>query len=295
MAQTNHTYSESSIPTKPIGSQTLSQASVKEGTIRPLDQRSAGQPEQRMTTSSPRSEAAQQNESSTGSRQNGSSAEAVSSNDPRTLKDHMATVYIIEPESLFRKMLADAIEKLGHFKVVGSAADFSAIDDLLERRPEILVTEMFIGGKALSMLVDQIRPLAGKTKVLILSRASDQAITRQVQQLPAHGFVSKQEDPEALFQALEQLRLNQDASPEAAGPRPGFEANYNDPIACLSPREREIFQLLADGFQNTVIAKKLFISPRTVETHRARVVRKLGLTSNGDLIRFAIKHGLSTL
>ncbi|MCB0347089.1 MAG: response regulator transcription factor, partial [Bdellovibrionales bacterium] len=57
----------------------------------------------------------------------------------------------------------------------------------------------------------------------------------------------------------------------------------------------EIFHLLADGMQNASIAKKLFISPRTVETHRARVVRKLGLNSNAELIRFAIKWGLSVV
>ena len=70
---------------------------------------------------------------------------------------------------------------------------------------------------------------------------------------------------------------------------------FHDPLGPLSPREREIFNLLAGGLQNTDIAKKLYISPRTVETHRARVVRKLGLSSNGELIRFAIKHGLAVV
>ena len=213
-----------------------------------------------------------------------------------TPKNNRSTVYIIEPESLFRQMLKTAIDQLGNFHVVGSAPDFSAADDLLNRQPEILVTEMFIAGKALSALIDQIQPIMGKTKVLVLTKDSDQAIGRQLQHLPAYGIVSKQEDPEKLFQTLEQLRLNRTSGTDllpsvSAGSTPVNE----DPITCLSPREREIFQLLADGLQNTVIAKKLFISPRTVETHRARVVRKLGLTSNGDLIRFAIKHGLSSL
>lgn len=66
-------------------------------------------------------------------------------------------------------------------------------------------------------------------------------------------------------------------------------------IKPLSEREREIFQLLAEGMQNATIARKLFISPRTVETHRARIVRKLGLKTNGDIIRFAIRNGLTVV
>ena len=207
----------------------------------------------------------------------------------------LTSVFIIEPEALLRQMLKAAIEQRGSYRVVGTAADFSEVEKVLEQSPEILLTEMFISGKPLSGLLDQIRPLISKTKVLVVSRASDQAFSRQMQQVPAHAFVSKQDNPERLFEVLDHLRTNSIVSADGTVPKTGFEANYNDPIACLSPREREIFQLLADGFQNTVIAKKLFISPRTVETHRARVVRKLGLTSNGDLIRFAIKHGLSTL
>ena len=227
---------------------------------------------------------------------NAGSMAAGSDRSHATPKNNRATVYIIEPESLFRQMLKTAIDQLGNFHVVGSAPDFSAAEDLLSRQPEILVTEMFIAGRALSALIDQIRPIMGKTKVLVLTRDADPTIGRQLQHLPAYGIVSKQEDPEKLFQTLEQLRLSRADGTERQVTAPPVSSKASeDPITCLSPREREIFQLLADGLQNTVIAKKLFISPRTVGTHRARVVRKLGLTSNGDLIRFAIKHGLSSL
>jgi len=70
------------------------------------------------------------------------------------------------------------------------------------------------------------------------------------------------------------------------------EATFYAP---LSKREREMFFLLAEGLPNRTIAKRLFISPRTVETHRARVIKKLGLKSNADLIRFALRHGLVSL
>lgn len=74
-----------------------------------------------------------------------------------------------------------------------------------------------------------------------------------------------------------------------------FDDRSSDAISCLSPREREIFSYIAMGLPNVQIAKKLYISPRTVETHRAQIVRKLHLKSNGELIRFAIKNGLTTV
>jgi two-component system invasion response regulator UvrY len=88
---------------------------------------------------------------------------------------------------------------------------------------------------------------------------------------------------------IEQERL----SLLSAQKRQPKDFDFTNPLALLSKREKEIFLLLAEGLQNAVIAKKLFISPRTVETHRARIVRKLNLKTNAELIRFAIRSGLT--
>ena len=69
-------------------------------------------------------------------------------------------------------------------------------------------------------------------------------------------------------------------------------ADTSDPLTVLSPREREVLQLAAEGYGNSEIAEKLFISPRTAETHRSNLLRKLGLQSQTDLVRFAIRRGL---
>lgn len=65
-----------------------------------------------------------------------------------------------------------------------------------------------------------------------------------------------------------------------------------DPLALLSRREKEVFFMIVDGKPNRDIAKKLFVSPRTVETHRARVIKKLAVDSNAGIIRYAIRHRL---
>jgi DNA-binding NarL/FixJ family response regulator len=69
-------------------------------------------------------------------------------------------------------------------------------------------------------------------------------------------------------------------------------ADTSDPLGALSPREREVLQLAAEGYGNPEIAEKLFISPRTAETHRTNLMRKLGLQSQTDLVRFSIRRGI---
>jgi DNA-binding NarL/FixJ family response regulator len=123
-------------------------------------------------------------------------------------------------------------------------------------------------------------------------------MVRLAMQAGALSFVSKSAEIDELLESLKSTASGQRYLPAALSNLYNVETEAvteeaRDPLALLSVRERQIFHLLADGLQNAVIAKQLFISPRTVETHRARVVRKLGLSSNAQLIRFAIRHGLS--
>jgi DNA-binding NarL/FixJ family response regulator len=140
-------------------------------------------------------------------------------------------------------------------------------------------------------------------KTLVISQISSDDMITQALLAGAQGYVLKNCRVEDLETATDTVcRSNSRYLPSSIGhlakvSENGYELtqqNPTDPLAPLSAREREIFHLLAIGLQNTAIAKKLFISPRTVETHRARIVRKLALQTNGELIRFAIKHGLST-
>jgi len=138
----------------------------------------------------------------------------------------------------------------------------------------------------------------------VLSSNDSEAIIKQAIYAGASGFVLKRNNFEMLSGGINAVTSGERFfCPMAAQVANSLdlslelEANNgdSDPLDPLSPREREIFHLLANGLQNSTIAKRLFISPRTVETHRARVVRKLGLNSNAELIRYAIKHGLSVV
>ena len=135
----------------------------------------------------------------------------------------------------------------------------------------------------------------------------DEATVRQSIAAGAEAYLLKDSSPEEFLNALQAIENNKIYLPqkfshlyeelqELANTSPSkISGELHDPLSILSKREREVFYLLANGLPNRIIAKKLFISPRTVETHRARVIKKLGFASTADLIRYAIRNNLLTL
>lgn len=178
-----------------------------------------------------------------------------------------------------------------------------AVQLVEDHQPALVITEVALRGPSgLEFLLELQRRKLNRVKPMVLSQVEAPDMVKQAFLAGAQGYIFKSSDFENLTTALDTVAANRRYIPRELAhladlPEAGYElggkTRPNDPLSPLSAREREIFHLLANGLQNTVIAKKLFISPRTVETHRARVVRKLGLTSNGELIRFAVKHGLT--
>lgn len=214
------------------------------------------------------------------------------------------TILLVDSEVLVRYALSQLINSFGNYEVVAEAENTdSALAALEEHRPDILLTEIALPGPSgLELLLEMQRRKMTGVKTLVLSQVTSANMVTQALLAGAQGYILKCGSPEELCEGLEVTLTNKRYLPPqiahlASVPEGGYElgarSKPNDPLEPLSPREREIFHLLANGLQNTVIAQKLFISPRTVETHRARIVRKLGLNSNGELIRFAIKHGLT--
>lgn len=214
------------------------------------------------------------------------------------------SVLVVDSERLVRLALVKLIDSLPGYAVIGEADDMpEALVCLGKKNPDILITEIVLPGPSgLELLFEVQRRGLSKLKVVVLSQVSSADMITQALLAGAQSYVFK-------AGSLEDLQAGLDATagskrylpPEIAHlisslPENDYQLNSkkpNDPLCILSPREREIFHLLAKGLQNTAIAQKLYISPRTVETHRARVVKKLELSSNAELIRFAIKRGLS--
>jgi len=213
----------------------------------------------------------------------------------------MITLVLAEDHHLVRQGLKLLLEAEKTFQLVGEAGDgLEAVRLVEKRRPNILVLDLMIPrlhGLEVTRVVRREHP---ETKVIILSMHADEPYVMEALRNGASGYVLKDATGADLVQAVKDVWAGRRyLSPVLAEraytgyvERPG-ESDL-DVYETLTNRERLVLQLAAEGSSNPVIAKKLFISPRTAETHRANLMRKLGLRSQTDLVRFAIRKGIIT-
>lgn len=217
----------------------------------------------------------------------------------------MTRIVLVDGESLIRSALKALINSTESLRVVGDAGSVEEATIAIEQHnPDLIITAIGLPGRSGIELLHEIERRHLSLKSLVLSSNDSESIIKQAIIAGAQGYILKKNNFEMLVKGINTIIKGEPFfCPVAAHVANSFDLNLemeiissqSDPLDPLSPREREIFHLLANGLQNSSIAKKLFISPRTVETHRARVVRKLGLNSNAELIRFAIRHGLSVI
>jgi DNA-binding NarL/FixJ family response regulator len=165
-------------------------------------------------------------------------------------------------------------------------------------KPDVLVLDLMMPGLSGMEVLRILRERSPRTRIVILSMYSSSAFVAQALQNGAIGYVLKGCTEENLVRAVREA---------AAGRRylspPVTEIAINayieqsktglfDPHDTLAPRQREVLQMAAEGKTSGEIAERLHISPRTVENHRATIMKKLGLQTQTDLIRHAIRHGL---
>src|SRR5262249_4792008 len=132
------------------------------------------------------------------------------------------------------------------------------------------------------------------TKVLILSAYTHADRLREALAAGISGWAGKDQSSDELVTALKRVAAGETyVAPRLEGlAHPNQDGGSPEPLSLLSPREREIFELIVRGFSNEGIAKELSISAKTVETHRAHINKKLEVHSTADLVRFAARRGL---
>ena len=184
-------------------------------------------------------------------------------------------------------------------EVIGQATDgLQVVPRVLELKPDVLVLDLMMPGLGGLEVARQMRDRAPATKVIILSMHSNDAYVVEALRNGAAGYVLKQAEARALVDAIRTVRggtryLSPPLSEEKLE-RWEIDAKAApfDPYDTLSTREREVLQLAAEGLTSAEIGGRLTIGKRTVETHRANLQRKLGVKTQADLVRFAVKKGL---
>jgi DNA-binding NarL/FixJ family response regulator len=200
-----------------------------------------------------------------------------------------------------RAELRAIIEKTPEWQLCGEAATGAeAVDLTVGLRPDIVVADLAIPGMNGLELTRQIRQALPGTEVLVFTTQAAEDLTRDILSAGARGYLLKSEIAEELGPAIDALSHHRPYL-TCNATRLLLEAYLKDtadanpatrPLRILTAREREILQLLAEGRSNDAISTLLLISVKTVETHRAAIMKKLGLGSLAELVRYAIRNGV---
>jgi two-component system response regulator NreC len=163
-------------------------------------------------------------------------------------------------------------------------------------RPTVLVLDLNMPGGSSLEAIPRLREQAPDTAIVVLTMQDDPAFARQALQAGALGFVLKEAADEELLQAV-RLAANGDTylNPRLGARMAAAPAEPSGPPDDLSEREVEVLRLIALGHTNSEIATQLFLSTRTVETHRSHIQQKIRRTTRAELVRYAFEHGLVDL
>lgn len=209
------------------------------------------------------------------------------------------TIVIAEDHHIVRHGLKLTLEAEADLKIVGEASDGLRAMQLVETlQPDLLLTDLMLPQLHGLEVTRRVRKEFPKTRVIILSMHADQPYVVEALRNGATAFVLKDSTATDLVQAIrETIKGRRYLSPQLAeraiAALEQLEPNPQlDIYDTLTQRERLVLQLAAEGSSSAEIGKRLFISQRTAETHRSNLMRKLGLHSQTDLVRFAIRKGI---
>lgn len=214
----------------------------------------------------------------------------------------MISIVLAEDHVLVREGLRVLLDSEPQFQVVGEASDGLEAVRVVERvRPQVLVLDMTMPSLNGLEVVRQVSHRVPETRSLFLSIHADEGYVVQGLRAGAHGYVLKSSHASELIDAIRRVaagerHLSPSLSTRAIEVYARAELpNDPDPLDALTPREREVLQLAAEGHTNAKIGARLHISPRTVEIHRANFMRKLRLSNQTELIRYAFRRGVLPL
>src|SRR5512143_2540059 len=215
-------------------------------------------------------------------------------------RETMIRVLIAEDHLMVRAGIRALLEKAGDIRVLGEASNGQEAIEMTEQlKPDVLIMDIMMPRLNGIQAAENIQNMKLPTQILLLSMYSDEGFVHQALQYGVKGYVLKSSVSDELLWAVRAVASGKTylSSPVA---EILVESTINsraplqdgDPLSSLSPREKEILQLIAEEYTSAEIGKMLFISEKTVEKHRARLMEKLNVRNLAGLVRLAVKYHL---
>lgn len=203
-------------------------------------------------------------------------------------------VLLADDHSVVRRGLRQVLESEQEFVVVAEAQDVpSTLSSVRAHQPDVLVLDLNMPGGSSLDAIAQLRSDSPATRIVILTMQSEPAYARRALSAGVLGYVLKESADDELVEAVRAAVKGQQYLNPRLGARVAAEPPPGPPDG-LSERELEILRLIALGKTNAQVADELYLSVRTVETHRAHIQQKLGLSNRSELVRYALdKHLVS--
>jgi two-component system response regulator NreC len=212
----------------------------------------------------------------------------------------MIRVLIAEDHLLVREGIRALLERSGDIHVMGEAGNGQEAIEMVEQfKPDVLIMDIMMPRMNGIQAAENIRDLRLPTHILLLSMYSDAGFVHQALQCGVKGYVLKSSVSDELLWAVRAVAsgktylsgpISEIVVESAINPHAGLQEG--DPFSSLSPREKEILQLIAEEHTSGEIGKMLFISEKTVEKHRAKLMEKLNVRNLAGLVRLAVKYHL---
>lgn len=206
-------------------------------------------------------------------------------------------LFLVDDHQVLRQALAEALSHRDQFSVVAEAADGAELlARLNEAAPDVILLDLAMPRFDGLSTIEELKRRGVEVPVLVLSADESERSIRSAINAGARGFLPKQSDMRevefAIHSVLEGKTYLSPAVTEQIMGSNGTDSSGCRLINSLSSREHEVFMLLVNGCRNREISEQLKISPRTVDTHRSNILKKLEVKSNAELVKLAIAAGV---
>lgn len=210
-------------------------------------------------------------------------------------------VVLADDHQVVRRGIRSLLEGEPSLRVVGEAGDGVETVSLVEQlRPDLLIVDLMMPGQSGMEVIRHVLERSPLTRIVVLSMHGNEAYVLEALRRGASGYVLKEATEAELVRAVHEVLagrryLSPPLSERAIEAYIKSAGSGTDPYELLTSREQEALRLAAEGHTSAEIASRLSISPRTAETHRANLLRKLGLRSQAELVRYALQRGILPL